>query len=90
MVFFLGGTPLWTPLESLVGVPNGVPSGVPNKYSMESLIKEMESPMIFKKNSGESSVCFMKMVLDIIFRFPWTHLSSLYHIRHLPEVESDV
>ena len=76
--------------ESLAGVPNGVPSGVPNKYSMESLIKEMESPMIFKKISGESPVCFMKMVLDIIFRFPWTHLSSLYHIRHLPEVESDI
>ena len=73
-----------------MGVPNGVPSGVPNKYSMESLIKEVESLMIFKKISGEFPVCFMKMVLDIIFRFPWTHLSSLYHIRHLPEVESDI
>ena len=88
MFFFV--TPLSTPLEYLVGVPNGVLSGVTNKFSMESLIKEMESPMIFKKISGEFPVCFMKMVLDIIFRFPWTHLSSLYHIRHLPEVELDI
>eukprot|EP00493_Phyllostaurus_siculus_P027493 UN27840 len=39
-------------LEYLVGVPNGFLSGVIKKYSMESLIKEMESPMNFKTFFG--------------------------------------
>ena len=75
-VFFLGGGGL---LESPMGVPNGVPSGVPKKFWVESPKRKVESPMFFKKFSWESPVCFVKMVLDIIFRFPWTHLSSPYH-----------
>ena len=95
---------LESPMGVPNGVPSGVPkifwvespkNGVPNRISyqnfqLESPKRKVESPMFFKKFSWESPVCFVKMVLDIIFRFPWTHLSSPYHIRHLSEVESDI
>ena len=98
-------SPQWeSPMGVPNGVPSGVPkifwvespkNGVPNRISyqnfqLESPKRKVESPMFFKKFSWESPVCFVKMVLDIIFRFPWTHLSSPYHIRHLSEVESDI
>ena len=70
---------------------NGVPNRISyQNFQLESPKRKVESPMFFKKFSWESPVCFVKMVLDIIFRFPWTHLSSPYHIRHLSEVESDI
>ena len=98
------GTPLDSPMGVPNGVPSGVPkifwvespkNGVPNRISyqnfqLESPKRKVESPMFFKNFSWESPVCFVKMVLDIIFRFPWTHFSSPYHIRHLSEVESDI
>ena len=77
LVFFFGGTPLGTPpafasfislrgtLESLMGVPNGVP----NKFGVESPKKKVESLIIFKIFLGEFLVCFMKMVLDVVFGF---------------------
>ena len=62
----------------------------PIYFQLESPKWKVESPMFLKKFSWESQVCFVKMVLDIIFRFPWTPFSSPYHIRHLSEVESDI
>ena len=89
VVFFLGGL---VPKIFWVESPkNGVPNRISyQNFQLESPKRKVESPMFFKKFSWESSVCFVKMVLDIIFRFLWTHLSSPYHIRHLSEVESDI
>ena len=43
--------------------------GVPNKFGVESPKKKVESLIIFKIFWGEFLVCFMKMVLDVVFGF---------------------